>query len=180
MTDLRTSSSFGHKGCFSTLVISNRQIGERFYKLRLEFSGSAAEAFKKFKPGQFAQLDLSTAALPPLNSIPEYLADASRRQILLRRPFSFTETKVQKDRTVAELLYCVVGPATLRMTSLAAGDSLNVIGPLGNGFTVPQSKETALLIAGGMGAPPLQHLAKVLAADHSNIEVLVFAGAKTA
>jgi len=162
------------------IVTSNRQIGERFYKLKLEFSGHGAEAFKKFKPGQFAQLDLSTAALSPPNNIPEDLTDASVRQILLRRPFSFIDVTVHKDKTIAELLYCVVGPATLRMTSLTAGDPLSVIGPLGNGFWVPQGKKIALLVAGGMGAPPLQHLAKILAADYTHIEALAFAGAKTA
>ncbi len=162
------------------IVTSNRHISERFYKLRLEFSGTAAEDIKKFKPGQFAQLDLSAAALPPPNRIPQELSDVSGRQVLLRRPFSFTDVAVQKDKTIAELLYRVVGPATLRMTSLAAGDSLNVIGPLGNGFTVPKGKKTALLITGGTGSPPIQCLAKVLAAEYSNIEILVFAGAKTA
>jgi dihydroorotate dehydrogenase electron transfer subunit len=162
------------------IVTSNRQIGERFYKLKLELSGHGAEAFKRFKPGQFAQLNISTAALPSLDDIPEDLVDASARQILLRRPFSFTDVTAHKDKTDASLLYCVVGPATLRMTSLAAGDSLSVIGPLGNCFSVPHGKKTALLVAGGMGAPPLQHLSKVLAAEHTNIEVLAFAGAKTA
>ncbi len=188
MTDLRTSSSFspheagnpGHRGSFNALILSNRQIGEHFYKLRLEFTELGAEAFKRFRPGQFAQFDLSTAALPIPKNIPEDLSDVSGRQILLRRPFSFTETKVHKNKTVAELLYCVVGPATLRMTSLAAGDSLSVIGPLGNGFTVPQSKKTAILVAGGTGTPPIQYLAKVLAAEHSDIEAIAFAGAKTA
>ncbi len=178
MTEMETHSA--KRGVFSAVVSSNRQIGERFYKLKLEFSGSGAKAFSKFKPGQFAQFDLSTTALPEPSNIPEDLTDVSRRQILLRRPFSFTETKVQKDKTTAELLYCVVGPATLRMTTLAAGDSLSIIGPLGNGFWVPHGKKTALLIAGGMGAPPLQYLAKVLTADHSDIETIAIAGARTA
>jgi len=167
------------RGLFSAIVSSNRQIGGRFYKLKLEFSGSGAKAFSKFKPGQFAQLDLSTTALPEPSSIPEDLADASKRQILLRRPFSFTDVTMQKDKTIAELLYRVVGPATLRMTTLAAGDLLSVIGPLGNGFWIPKGKKTALLVTGGTGSPPVQYLAKILAAEHPNIEVLVFAGAKT-
>jgi dihydroorotate dehydrogenase electron transfer subunit len=162
------------------IVTSNRRIGEQFYKLKIEFSGSAAEVFKKFKAGQFVQIDLSTAALPASSNIPPELTDVSGRHILLRRPFSFTEVTSQKDKTIAELSYRVVGPATLRMTNLAPGDSLNVIGPLGNGFTVLPGKKTALLVIGGMGAPPIQCLAKVLAAEYSSIEVLVFAGAKTA
>jgi len=158
----------------------NRQIGPRFYRLGLEFSGAGAEAFAKFTPGQFAQLDLSTAALPPAEAIPDDLADAARREILLRRPFSFADVTLHKDKTSAEILYCVLGPATLRMTTLSAGDSVSVIGPLGNGFWVPEGKKTALLVMGGMGAPPLQHLATVLTASYSHISALAFAGAKTA
>jgi dihydroorotate dehydrogenase electron transfer subunit len=146
----------------------------------LEFSGAGAEAFAEFKPGQFAQLDLSSAALPPAEAIPEDLADVARREILLRRPFSFADVTTRADKTVAEVLHCVVGPATLRMTTLSPGDSLSVIGPLGNGFSVPAGKKTALLISGGMGVPPLQHLAKVLTSDYPQIAVIAFAGAKTA
>lgn len=133
-----------------------------------------------FKPGQFAQLDLSGTALPPAEAIPEDLLDAAQREILLRRPFSFTNVTIEGDKTVAELLFCVVGPATLRMTTLSAGDSISVVGPLGNGFSVPDGKKKVLLVAGGMGTPPLQHLAKALMDRNEPIEVIVFAGAKTA
>lgn len=134
----------------------------------------------RFKPGQFAQLDLSGTALPPAEAIPEDLLDAAQREILLRRPFSFTNVTIEGDKTVAELLFCVVGPATLRMTTLSAGDSISVVGPLGNGFSVPDGKKKVLLVAGGMGTPPLQHLAKALMDRNEPIEVIVFAGAKTA
>jgi dihydroorotate dehydrogenase electron transfer subunit len=169
-----------NKGIFSATVKANRQVGHRFYRLALEFSGAGAEAFAEFKPGQFAQLDLSSAALPPAEAIPEDLADVARREILLRRPFSFADVTTRADKTVAEVLYSVVGPATLRMTTLSPGDSISVIGPLGNGFSVPAGKKTAVLISGGMGVPPLQHLAKVLTSDYPQIAVIAFAGAKTA
>ncbi len=169
-----------NKGVFKAVVSWNRQIGPRFYRLGLEFSGTGAEAFAKFTPGQFAQLDLSTAALPPAQAIPDDLVDVARREILLRRPFSFTDVTLHKARTSAEILYCVLGPATLRMTTLSAGDSVSVIGPLGHGFWVPEGKKTALLAMGGMGAPPLQHLATVLTAHYPHISLLAFAGAKTA
>ncbi len=176
----RCSSSA--KGVFEAIVSSNRQIGQRFYRLRLEFSGNAARAFVNFQPGQFAELDLSGTAMPSVKTIPEDLLDTAGRKILLRRPFSFTDVTTNKDKTFAELLYCVVGPATLRMTTLSAGNSVSVIGPLGNGFSVPDDKRTALLVAGGMGVPPLLHLTKVLTADShaTRIEVIAFAGAKTA
>jgi NAD(P)H-flavin reductase len=177
MSEKKPSSD---KGQFCTTVRINKQIGEQFYRLGLEFSADAAQAFAKFQPGQFAEFDLSGTALPPAERIPEELADAAGRNILLRRPFSFADINVKKDKTLAEVLYRVVGPASLRMTTLAAGDSVSVIGPLGNGFWMPQGKKRALLICGGMGAPPLLHLAKVLTADYPDIEVIVFAGAKTA
>ena len=174
----RCSSS--DKGMFEAIVSSNRQIGQRFYRLRLEFSGDGASAFVNFQPGQFAELDLSGTALPSVKTIPEDLLDTAGRKILLRRPFSFTDVTTNRDKTFAELLYCVLGPATLRMTTLSPGDSVSVIGPLGNGFSVPDDKKTALLVAGGMGVPPLLHLAKVFTADSARIEVIAFAGAKTA
>ncbi|HUU19191.1 MAG TPA: dihydroorotate dehydrogenase electron transfer subunit [Sedimentisphaerales bacterium] len=170
------------KGVFEAIVSSNKHIGHRFYKLRLEFSGAGARAFADFSPGQFAELDLSGTALPPAEAIPDDLHDAAGRKILLRRPFSFTDVTAERNKTFADLLYCVVGPATLRTTTLSSGDSLSVIGPLGNGFSVPEGKKTALLIVGGMGVPPLLHLAKHLTADSQakRIEVIAFAGAKTA
>lgn len=168
------------RGIFSATVRANKQIGRRFYRLGLEFAGAGAEAFANFRPGQFAQLDLSTAALPSVEAIPEDLADGARREILLRRPFSFADVSAQRGKTLAEGLYCVVGPATLRMTTLSAGDSISVIGPLGNGFSVPAGKKTALLVTGGTGAPPLQYLAKLLTANYPQMTVTAFAGAKTA
>ncbi len=182
MDDMAKHYSSEKKGVFSAAVSANRQIGRRFYKLRLEFLADAARAFADFQPGQFAQLDLSGTALPSVENIPEDLLDTAGRNILLRRPFSFTDVTIEKNKTFAELLYCVVGPATLRMTTLSAGDSISVIGPLGNGFSVPEGKKTALLIVGGMGVPPLLHLAKHLTADArtKRIDVIAFAGAKTA
>ena len=165
---------------FSAIVSSNRQIGLRFHRLKLEFSEEAMDAFAEFQPGQFAQLDVSGIALPSTDNIPEELLDSAGRNIMLRRPFSFCEVSTERDKTHAELLYCVVGPSTLRMTTLSSGDSISIIGPLGNGFKLPDGKKNALLIVGGMGVPPLQHLAQVISSDYPDVEVTAFAGAKTA
>lgn len=177
MTKNRTTTN---KGAFSASVRSNKKIGHCFYRLSLEFSGDGAKAFGEFRPGQFAEFDLSGTALPAAEKIPEELADACQRNILLRRPFAFVDVYKEKGKTLTEVLYRIVGPATVRMTTLAGGDSVNVVGPLGNGFRVPEGKKRALLICGGMGAPPLQHLAKLLTADFPGIEVIALAGAKTA
>ncbi|MHC4109828.1 MAG: dihydroorotate dehydrogenase electron transfer subunit [Planctomycetota bacterium] len=173
-------SSASKRGNFSATVCSNEQIRERFYRLLLEFSGAGAEAFAKIDAGEFAQLDLSDTALPPVETIPDDLADVAERKILLRRPFSFADVTTKGNKTSVDILYCVVGPATLRMTTLSARESVSVLGPLGNGFWVPEGKKTALLVSGGMGAGPLQHLAKILTADFPGINVTAFAGAKSA
>jgi len=129
------------KGQFCATVSANRQIGTRFYRLSLAFEGAGAKAFGELLPGQFAEVDLSEAALPVMEKIPQDLRDASKREIILRRPFSFCDVTVQRNKTIAEILYCVVGPASLRMTTLSAGDSVSVIGPLGNGFSMPRGKK---------------------------------------
>jgi dihydroorotate dehydrogenase electron transfer subunit len=164
------------KGPFEAKVSFNKKLTEGFYRLGLQFTGAGAEAFGATRPGQFAQFDVSNIALPAPEAIPEELKDAAARQILLRRPFSFARVVKDKGTTTAEVVYCVLGPATLRMTTLTKGASISVIGPLGNGFTVPAGKKKALLVAGGMGSPPLEHLAQVL----PTIDAIAFAGAKTA
>jgi len=168
------------KGIFTATVVSNRRIGECLYTMDLEFAGDGAKAFAAFRPGQFLQVDASTLALPPEDKISPELRDSCRRGVLLRRPFSFADVTVKADKTSAELLYCALGPASVRMTTLAAGDPLSVVGPLGNGFSVPKDKRTALLVVGGMGAPPIRCLAKFLKVERPDIKTVAFVGAKSA
>lgn len=167
------------KGCHAATVLSNVRAGECFWKMRLRFSGDAAGAFAGFRPGQFIEFYTSDLALPATDSIPKALLDGARRSVLLRRPFSFSDVTVEGDTTIADLLYCVVGPASLRMTTLRAGDVASLLGPLGNGFTVPQGKRTALLVVGGMGLPPIRCLAKLLSTEHKEVETIAFIGART-
>ncbi|MGD9109518.1 MAG: dihydroorotate dehydrogenase electron transfer subunit, partial [Phycisphaerales bacterium] len=174
MTESNTS-----KGSFKATVMSNRQIRTRFYKLNLQFEGPGAKAFDKARPGQFAQIDLSHTAIPEPQKIPEQLSDSVQREIILRRPYSFCDITSKEGKTAVEVLYCVVGPASVRMTTLKEGDSVGVIGPLGNGFSIPEGKKTALLVVGGMGAPPIQHLSKMLGLEFADIQTIAFAGAKT-
>ncbi|UCC98405.1 MAG: dihydroorotate dehydrogenase electron transfer subunit [Phycisphaerales bacterium] len=168
------------RGTFEAVVSFNRRIGPGFCRLGLEFSGEGAKAFAHFEPGQFAQLDISNTALPSPEAVPDHLRDAAGRNVLLRRPFSFAQMTAEGRKTTGELLYGVVGPATVRMTTLSAGDKLSIIGPLGRGFRIPEGKKTLLLVGGGMGTPPLQHLAQALTSQGSGIEIIAFAGARTA
>ncbi len=170
------------KGIFGAKVLSNKATRKRYWRVNLELDAAGSRLFLHVKPGQFAEFDLAGVSLPPANAIPAELRDAACRQIILRRPFSFSNVKLISDSPPAvsvEVLYRVAGPATLRMTTLKPGDQIDIIGPLGNGFSIPAGKNRAILIAGGMGSPPLQHLAEYLRAHHPDISVVVFAGAKT-
>jgi len=161
-------------------VIDNDAIKRRFGRLTIELAGEAARRFSQVTPGQFAQIRLSEVGLPEVDSIGKELADSARRQILLRRPFSFCDVTVESPNKVCVgILYCVLGPSTLRMTTLKKGDKISIIGPLGNGFSVPPGKKSAVLVAGGMGAPPLQHLAGFIKANMPKVRTFAFVGAKT-
>lgn len=167
------------KGRFEATVLFNKTLRKCFHRLGLQFTGPGAEAFAGARPGQFAQFDVSTVALPPLEAIPDELKDIASKQILLRRPFSFARVVKEAGKTTVEVVYCVLGPATLRMTTLTKGQLLSVIGPLGEGFSIPQGKKKAVLVAGGMGTPPLEHLAQTLTAESPGLDAIAFAGAKT-
>ncbi len=95
----------------------------------------------KIKPGQFVNL---------------YCYCSSR---LLPRPISICE--VDKKQGWIKLIYAVVGEGTKEFSKLNQGDSIEVLGPLGNGFTMENSKSN-LIIGGGVGVPPLLELAKQL------------------
>src|SRR6056297_2292811 len=132
----------GKKGNFTAKTVYNRKIGKTFYKIGLEFCGKGAEAFGSTKAGQFAQVDLCGTGLPKQDAIPEALNEGSSRKIFLRRPFSFSKIEKAGGKVIIEILYCVVGPASLRMTTLKEGDDISVAGPLGNGFWVPEDIKT--------------------------------------
>jgi dihydroorotate dehydrogenase electron transfer subunit len=60
------------------------------------------------------------------------------------------------------ILYRVVGTGTSILSQKKEGDKLRIMGPLGNGFKMPEAQDTAILIAGGMGSAPLFFLANSL------------------
>ncbi len=77
---------------------------------------------------------------------------------LLRRPFSIH--RVDGDKLA--LLYSVVGQGTQWLAGRKAGDKVDILGPLGNGFSVDPGSKSLLLVAGGMGIAPT-----VALADHA-------------
>lgn len=171
------------KGIFQTKVLSNQQIRPCYHRLILQLDPKGSELFTHVLPGQFAELDLSSISLPDSSRIPGHLQEISQRQVLLRRPFSFSNVIVNQDSkkpcVEVEILYCVLGPATVRMMSLKSDDIVNAMGPLGNGFSIPDGLSHAILIAGGMGSPPILHLAGHLKKHFPRCTPVCFVGAKT-
>jgi dihydroorotate dehydrogenase electron transfer subunit len=89
-------------------------------------------------PGQFVMLRVSENMDP-----------------LLARPFGISSLP---SRSSLELIYRVVGKGTSLLTQRKEGTSLNILGPIGNGFPLPERGTTPVLIAGGSGFPPLHFL----------------------
>ena len=129
----------------SATVMEQEQIASEIYSLWIRTEQIAGEA----KPGQFLGI---------------YPGD---RSTLLPRPISICETDREKGRLA--VVYRVAGQGTREFSRLQAGDTLEILGPLGNGF--PIKKKKAFLIGGGIGIPPMVQLAREL-----NLEVQVIAG----
>ncbi|MBM7635990.1 dihydroorotate dehydrogenase electron transfer subunit [Streptococcus saliviloxodontae] len=93
---------------------------------------------------------------------------------LLRRPISISE--IDKEKGQATIVYRVEGGGTALLAKLQAGDSIDTMGPQGNGFdpSVLAAGQKALLIGGGIGVPPLVELAKQLHAK--GVEVVSVIG----
>ena len=84
------------------------------------------------------------------------------KSTLLPRPISVCETDPQAG--ILRLVYRVAGKGTAEFSGLKAGDSVDILGVLGNGFPVEKSLPgmRALLLGGGIGVPPILELAKEL------------------
>jgi len=119
-------------------VCSNQQIAPNIFDMTI----SAAEIVKYAKPGQFVNL---------------YTKDS---KTLLPRPISIAEIDTQNERL--RLVYAVVGKGTNEFSKLKAGDSIEIMGPLGTGFTIDNNLSEHIIIAGGIGTPPMLELAKNL------------------
>lgn len=125
-------------------VVSQSQIGSDVFDMVLQVGEVASLA----KPGQFISM---------------YTNDKSK---LLPRPISICG--IDKEEGTFRVVYRAVGEGTKEFSQMVPGDTLDVIGPLGNGFTMKDKK--AILFGGGIGIPPMLELAKQL--DCEKIAVL--------
>ncbi len=143
------------------IVLKNGRIKSLYFILWI-FCPPIAD---QVKPGQFVMLKVSDGRDP-----------------LLRRPFSVYKSypanhPEKRKRGYLVIVYKRVGKGTGKMTTLKKGQKVDLIGPLGNGFTLPPlpSSEKNILIGGGMGIISLFSLHEALGGKN----LTVFIGGKT-
>ena len=124
-----------------TTIVSQKQIAEQIYDLWLE-----TELAQDAHAGQFVAVYPQNAAT------------------LLPRPISICEA--DKEQCRLRLVYRVAGKGTAEFSAYRAGDTLEVLGVLGNGFPIEAAKgKRVFLMGGGIGIPPMLELSKELDAE---------------
>mgnify|MGYP001159218826 CR=1 FL=1 len=132
-------------------IIENIQIANNYYLMKVNGDKMA----KYSKPGQFFMLQCK---------------DHSK---VLRRPISLHNV----DENILEFYYEALGNGTKEFTKLSIGETINIQGPLGNGYDVDIKNKNIIIVGGGMGMAPLKYLIKNL--DESN-KVIFIAGGRNA
>ncbi|KPJ64474.1 hypothetical protein AMJ44_12740 [candidate division WOR-1 bacterium DG_54_3] len=141
---------------FSSPIISKQKLKEDIFKLTLR----SPLISKTAKPGNFVHIKVSSNSYP-----------------LLRRAFSVHS--VDKHKKNFEVLFKVVGKGTKILSEKSPGDMLDLLGPIGKGFSVPPKGETVMLVAGGMGIAPLWFLFGNIIEKIPKERLIFFLGAKT-
>ena len=130
-------------------VVSNECVAQGVWRLVVK-----SDVARTIEPGQFMNLRVP--------------GDGSH---ILRIPLSFKRADAG-DGTV-ELLYAVVGEGTSRLASMRAGDSSTLVGPSGRGWQAPARAGRALLVAGGIGLPPVLAAGELLAGLGVGFDLIV-------
>lgn len=113
------------------------------------------EIARQIKPGQFLNIRVSETVFP-----------------LLRRPFSVCDV----DGDFIFIMFNIFGEGTKILSHKYKGDTIDILGPLGNGFNIDDEFETAVIVAGGLGAAPFPYLSRVL---KNKFEVFSFVGGRS-
>jgi dihydroorotate dehydrogenase electron transfer subunit len=123
---------------YITKVLSNEWVSSRYKHLIVY----APDAVSHCKPGQFF-----------------HLRCADRLDPLLRRPMSIYQIRTEKGEI--HFLYLVMGAGTKLMTELNSGDTFDIFGPLGQGFSLMPEWKNILLLARGVGLATLGPLTEM-------------------
>lgn len=131
------------------LIVGNWQLSKDLYEIEFIAPKMAEEC----SAGQFLQVQLSENYDP-----------------MLRRPLSIYD--VDSSLGSISLLYKVVGRGTEMISKLKPKEFIDVMGPLGKGFSISTESKKCLLVGGGVGIAPLIYLARVLKENHKEVIIL--------
>ncbi|HNY02623.1 MAG TPA: dihydroorotate dehydrogenase electron transfer subunit [Bacteroidales bacterium] len=130
-------------------VKENIRLNKRHFILELH----STESFPLMLPGQFVQVRVEDSP-----------------STFLRRPFSIHS--IDYTHQTLRLLIQVKGEGTRHLSGRQPGDTVNIVYPLGNSFSLPVTKEV-LLVGGGCGVAPLLFLSQFLAQNHIRPVILL-------
>lgn len=139
----------------TAIITEQMEIATDIYSMWLQTGEIAREAV----PGQFLSL---------------YSKDESR---MLPRPISICQ--VDKNIGRVRLVYRIAGKGTAEFAHYESGDTLEIVGPLGNGFPLEREYKKVFLIGGGIGIPPMVELSrqlsgkKLIVAGYRNSELFL-------
>lgn len=119
-------------------VLKNKKLGANCFVITIAPFSKA----KSIRPGQFIHLKVPDCDL------------------FFRRAFSVYS--VNTEEKSLEILFKVFGRGTKVMTSIKKGETVSLLGPLGNSFRKPKKNDLVGLIAGGVGFPPIYYFARYL------------------
>lgn len=137
-------------------VVSNQKLDNRHLLLKLTPHN---DIFPQMKPGQFVQVKSNAQA-----------------ETFLRIPISINF--VDEENKQLWLMVQMIGEGTKALSQLREGDVLNLVLPLGNGFSVDEAFGNVLLVGGGVGIAPMLYTGKVL--KERGIEPVFLLGARSA
>ena len=134
----------------SLRIVENKKLSKDIFVLELTGTGRIPE----MKPGQFVQAKIEGSP-----------------ETFLRRPLSIHD--VNYSQNTFRLLVQIAGKGTEALSKLRTGDSVNLIYPLGNSFSLPVKGERILLTGGGCGVAPLLFLGKYLKSNGFAPDILL-------
>lgn len=119
--------------CGKYPIIEKRTLAKGIYSVIIDAPELADEA----QAGQFANI-----------AVPGFT---------LRRPISVC--RIDKEHGTLRFVFEVRGKGTHALAQLSEGESLDVLGPLGRGFKIPEGKKI-IVVGGGIGTPPLLEVSR--------------------
>ncbi|MBD3401330.1 NAD-dependent dihydroorotate dehydrogenase B electron transfer subunit [candidate division GN15 bacterium] len=140
-----------------TVVIRRRDLHNDYYSLTF----GPLKGISRCRPGHFIHVKLPTS------------------DIFFRRAMSVAS--VNPESRELEIIFKVFGRGTTRLARFRSGDPIDVLGPLGVGFSKPKKRERVICVAGGIGFPPLLYLAtSLVAAGFDPKQIEFFYGGRSA